>query len=116
MTGQSQIFHRSLSKDYPTAAAGQGVYIISPDGTKILDGSSGAAVSCLGHGNPDVIEAIIEQARRMAFAHSSFFTSDPAEELASLLIDSSDGAFSKVLFLSSGMNCTVPVTLGVLDH
>ncbi|KAH8694450.1 pyridoxal phosphate-dependent transferase [Ilyonectria robusta] len=102
MSRQSHIFHRSLSKDYPTAAAGQGVYIISPDGTKILDGSSGAAVSCLGHGNPDVIAAIIEQAQRMAFAHSSFFTSDPAEELASLLIDSSHGAFSKVLFLSSG--------------
>ncbi|KAM0549852.1 hypothetical protein ACHAPJ_009294 [Fusarium lateritium] len=98
----SNIFHRSLTKDYPEATGGQGVYIIKSDGTKVLDGSSGAAVSCLGHGHPDVIEAIIEQAKGLAFAHTSFFTNDPSEKLASFLINSSEGAFSKVLFLSSG--------------
>ncbi|KAF4962153.1 hypothetical protein FSARC_9727 [Fusarium sarcochroum] len=101
-TASSAIFHRSLTKDYPEATGGQGIYIIKSDGTKILDGSSGAAVSCLGHGHPDVIEAIVEQAKGLAFAHTSFFTNDPSEKLASFLIDSSQGAFSKVLFLSSG--------------
>ncbi|KAJ4252015.1 hypothetical protein NW762_011316 [Fusarium torreyae] len=98
----SDIFHRSLTKDYPEATGGRGVYIIKSDGTKVLDGSSGAAVSCLGHGHPDVIEAIIEQAKDLAFAHTSFFTNNPSEKLASFLIESSEGAFIKVLFLSSG--------------
>lgn len=98
----SAIFHRSLTKKYPVAASGQGVYIIRSDGSKILDGSSGAAVSCLGHGHQVVIEAIVEQARNLAFVHTSFFTSHPAEELASLLLKTGGGVFSKVMFLSSG--------------
>lgn len=96
------IFHRSLSKAYDTANGGSGVYIHHPDGSKTLDGSSGAAVSCLGHGHPAVIQAIVRQAQNLAFAHTSFFTSDPAEELAQVLIDTSNGAFTKVMFLSSG--------------
>jgi adenosylmethionine-8-amino-7-oxononanoate aminotransferase len=99
---ESAIFHRSLDKHYNTASGGEGVYIFHPDGSRTLDGSSGAAVSCLGHGHRTVIDAICNQARKMAFAHTSFFTSDPAEELAQLLIDESDHAFTKIMFLSSG--------------
>lgn len=103
----SAIFHRSLTKTYPTATTGQGVYITQSDGSKILDGSCGAAVSCLGHGHQAVIEAITEQARQLSFAHTSFFTSDPAEELVSLLIKSSDGRFSTCMFLSSGKRYSI---------
>ncbi len=99
---QTAIFHRSLCKEYSTASGGNGVYILHPDGSRTLDGSSGAAVSCLGHGHPVVIEAIVEQARKLAFAHTSFFTSDPAEQLASFLIKQSGGAFTNAMFLSSG--------------
>jgi adenosylmethionine-8-amino-7-oxononanoate aminotransferase len=98
----SALFHRSLEKTYPTAVSGEGVNLITADGRKILDGSSGAAVSCLGHGNQEVIDSICTQARSLAFAHSSFFTSDPAEELGRLLLEKSEGAFKKVLFLTSG--------------
>ncbi|EXJ82095.1 hypothetical protein A1O1_08164 [Capronia coronata CBS 617.96] len=98
----SAIFHRSLNKNYEKAVGGDGIYIVAPDGSRTLDGSSGAAVSCLGHGHKAVIDAIVEQARKMAFAHTSFFTNNPAEELAQLLIDQSDNAFTKVMFLSSG--------------
>jgi len=99
----SAVFHRSLTKQYPTAASGSGVWLIDNDGSRTLDGSSGAAVSCLGHGHQVVIDAIVEQAQKLDFAHTSFFTSDPAEELASLLLDQSDNAFSNVMFLSSGV-------------
>jgi adenosylmethionine-8-amino-7-oxononanoate aminotransferase len=105
---QTAIFHRSLGKKYKTASSGAGVYIIQSDGTRTLDGSSGAAVSCLGHGHPVVIEAIVEQAHKMAFAHTSFFTSSPAERLADLLIKQSDRAFSNVMFLSSGKPNAIP--------
>ncbi|EXJ92918.1 hypothetical protein A1O3_01474 [Capronia epimyces CBS 606.96] len=98
----SAILHRSFSKEYPTAASGQGVYIQDHTGRLVLDGSSGAAVSCLGHGHKKVIEAIVEQAQQMSFAHTSFFTSDPAENLASVLISTCPDVFSKVMFVSSG--------------
>lgn len=115
----SAIFHRSLTKEYDVASGGAGVYLVQPDGTRTLDGSSGAAVSCLGHGHTVVIEAIVEQARKLAFAHSSFFTSDPAEELAHFLIEQSAREFSKVMFLSSGSAlsraCTNENTY-LLDH
>ncbi|RJE26390.1 Aminotransferase class-III [Aspergillus sclerotialis] len=96
------VFHRSPNKKYDVASGGNGVYLLHPNGTRTLDGSSGAAVSCLGHGHPVVIEAIVQQSRKLAFAHTSFFTSDPAEELANFLIRSSEEAFSKVMFFSSG--------------
>ena len=96
------IFHRSLTKKYDTAAGGDGIYIVHSDGSKTLDGCCGAAVSCLGHSHPVVIDAIVQQAKQLSFAHTSIFTCKPAEELASLLIARSDDAFSNVMFLSSG--------------
>lgn len=101
-TQDTAIFHRSLTKKYDTAAGGNGIYIVHSDGSKTLDGCCGAAVSCLGHSHPVVIDAIVQQAKQLSFAHTSIFTSKPAEELASFLIDRSDGAFSNVMFLSSG--------------
>ncbi|KAL2205994.1 PLP-dependent transferase [Sarocladium strictum] len=101
-TKETAIFHRSLSKKYDVAAGGDGIYVVHADGSKTLDGCCGAAVSCLGHSHPVVIDAIVQQAKQLSFAHTSIFTSSPAEELASLLIDNSDGAFSNVMFLSSG--------------
>lgn len=98
----SVLLHRSLDKTYPTATGGEGVYLLTSDGRKVLDGSSGAAVSCLGHGNQEVIQAICDQAKRLSFAHTSFFTSDPAEELGRLILEKSDNQFSKVLYLTSG--------------
>jgi adenosylmethionine-8-amino-7-oxononanoate aminotransferase len=101
-TQKSAVFHRSLAKEYTTASAGTGVYIIHSDGSRTLDGCSGAAVSCLGHGHPAVIEAIVEQTKKLAYVHTAFFTTDPAEELASLLIQQSEGVFTRVMLVSSG--------------
>lgn len=98
----TSILHRSLAKTYPNAVGGDGVYLVAANGQKVLDGSSGAAVSCLGHSHQAVINAIIKQAQTLSFAHTSFFTNDPAEQLAALLIDQSGSAFSKVTFFSSG--------------
>lgn len=107
MVAESAILHRTLRRSYPTATTGKGVYLITQDGKRIFDGSCGAAVSSIGHGNQEVIDAICEQCRTLAFAHTSFFTSDPAEELAAFILDQSkDGqgaaAFAKVLWLTSG--------------
>lgn len=82
--------------------SGQGVYLTDRAGNRYLDASGGAAVSCLGHGHPAVIEAIKAQADKLAYAHTSFFSSEPAEELADWLIAATGGAYERVYFVSGG--------------
>ena len=70
----SHVFYRQPKQDYPVAVSGEGIEIVDRAGKRYLDASGGAAVSCLGHSHPRVIEAIQAQAARLAYAHSSFFT------------------------------------------
>ncbi|MGB0440532.1 MAG: aminotransferase class III-fold pyridoxal phosphate-dependent enzyme, partial [Paracoccaceae bacterium] len=83
----SHVFPRQITAPPVKAIASAGCHIIDETGKRYLDGSGGAAVSCLGHGDPEVIAAIQKQTETLAFAHTGFFTSDPAEELADLLIE-----------------------------
>ena len=97
----SRVLHRSTAT--PRAAvAGEGVYLRLDDGSEVIDASGGAAVACLGHGNARVAAAIAEQAGKMAYAHTGFFTSEPAEELAEILLAGEPGGLSHAYFCSSG--------------
>lgn len=98
----SHILHRQMKSPYPVIAGGQGVYLVDTDGKRYLDGSGGAAVSCLGHGHPKVVKAIKRQLDRVAFAHSSFFTNEPAEQLAEWLCARAPGDFARVSFVGGG--------------
>lgn len=98
----SHVFHRHTGSLPPTAVGGEGPYLIDAAGKRYLDASGGAAVSCLGHGHPAVIEAIQEQIGRMAFAHTAFFTSEPAEALADALAAAAPGDLDRVYFVSGG--------------
>ncbi|MDP6345978.1 MAG: aminotransferase class III-fold pyridoxal phosphate-dependent enzyme, partial [Alphaproteobacteria bacterium] len=80
----SAVFPRHAGQRPAVAARGEGCYIVDTDGNRYLDASGGAAVSCLGHSDPDVRRAIADQIDRIAFAHTGFFTSAPAEQLAEL--------------------------------
>jgi adenosylmethionine-8-amino-7-oxononanoate aminotransferase len=103
MAGQkSRVLHRSLNEFPPRVTGGEGVWLIAEDGRRILDGSGGAAVSCLGHGHPRVIEAMSRQASKIAYAHTGFFTSEPAEALADHLLGDEPGGLACAYFVSSG--------------
>jgi len=103
----TRILHRQLAKPMPTVVAGQGVWLEDSAGKRYLDAvSGGAAVSCLGHGHPRIAAAIAEQLSRVAYAHGSFFTSDPAEKLAALLLDGAPPGLSRVVFSSGGSEST----------
>ena len=99
---KSNVFPRHSSYDLPNAVGGDGCYIIDEKGIRYLDASGGAAVSCLGHSDKTIQKAIIEQTEKLAFAHTSFFTSEPAELLANLLAKHSPEGLDKVYFVSSG--------------
>jgi len=98
----SHIFPRHTKETPPTAIYGEGCYLIDDKGYRYFDGSGGAAVSCLGHGDQEIISAIKDQVDKLAFAHTRFFTSDPAEKLADLLIKNAPGDIDRVYFVSGG--------------
>jgi len=98
----SQVFYRSPKTRYPIANRADGVYIFDEQGKRYLDGSGGAAVSCLGYNHPTVIAAIKAQLDQVPFAHSAFFTNQPQETLAQGLADKFPEQDARVYFLSGG--------------
>jgi adenosylmethionine-8-amino-7-oxononanoate aminotransferase len=98
----TSILHRQARGGYPQAVGGSGPYLFDAEGRRFLDACGGAAVSCLGHGHPAVTAAIHEQADRLAYAHTSFFTTDVAEELAATLVAAAPAGISHAYFVSGG--------------
>ncbi|HRL20582.1 aspartate aminotransferase family protein [Alcaligenes sp. SDU_A2] len=98
----THVFHRSPKQTLPYAVKGDGIAIIASDGKRYIDASGGAAVSCLGHSHPAVIQAIKQQLDNIAYAHTSFFTSQAAEDLADFLAERAPGDLNHVYFLSGG--------------
>jgi adenosylmethionine-8-amino-7-oxononanoate aminotransferase len=98
----SHVFHRSAGTPPPVAVRGDGHYLFDAHGKRYFDASGGAAVSCLGHSHPEVIAAIKAQLDELPYAHTGFFTSTPAEQLADLLVSMSGDALDRVYFVSGG--------------
>jgi adenosylmethionine-8-amino-7-oxononanoate aminotransferase len=102
----SHVFPRNCRAELPVAVGGEGCYLIDAAGKRYLDGSGGAAVSCLGHGDREVTEEVKAQLDRLAFAHTGFFTSEPAEGLADLLVEHAPEGIERVYFVSGGSEAT----------
>ena len=107
---KNRVLHRSLRETPPKAVGGDGMWLIAEDGRRILDGSGGAAVSCLGHQHPRVIEAIARQASKLAYAHTGFFSSEPAEALADHLVGDQPGGLAYAYFVSGGSEAIEPAS------
>lgn len=101
MPQASKILHRSKAVP-PRAVKAQGGYIFDADGKRYFDGSGGAAVSCLGHNHPAIVAALKAQLVALDYAHTSFFSNAPMEDLASLLIEAAPTAMGKAYFVSGG--------------
>ena len=98
----SHIFPRHTQDKLPIAFGGEGCFLFDETGKKYLDASGGAAVSCLGHSHPKIISALHKQLDSLAYAHTSFFTSEPAETLATKLISNAPSDLSQVYLVSGG--------------
>ena len=98
----SRVLHRTLFADPMLATRGEGIFLHTADGRKIIDGSGGAAVACLGHGHPRINAAITEQLSKVAYVHTVLFTNQAAEELAESLVGHEPGGLSHAYFCSSG--------------
>lgn len=100
------VFPRHTRVDLPVVVAGDGPWLIDADGKKYLDGCGGAAVSCLGHSAKPVLDAVKQQLDTISYAHTSFFTSEPAEKLADKLIELAPDNMERVYFVSGGSEAT----------
>ncbi|WP_299599620.1 aspartate aminotransferase family protein [uncultured Tateyamaria sp.] len=98
----SHVFSRNSNTTLPVAVRGEGIYLYDSNGKSYLDGSGGAAVSCLGHADKDVIAAMADQMSRLEFAHTGFLTSEPAETLATRLVAHAPEGIEKVYIVSGG--------------
>ena len=98
----SHIVHRTLRADPPIAARGKGIYLYDADGREIIDGSGGAAVACLGHGHPKVLEAMKAQIDELCYAHTALFSCQSAETLADMMVGHAPGGLTHAYFCSSG--------------
>jgi len=98
----THVFHRYPKQQLPVAVAGAGMELVDSSGKRYIDACGGAAVSCLGHAHPRVLDAIHRQIDQLAYAHTSFFTTAAVEELADNLSASAPGDLKHVYFLSGG--------------
>jgi len=98
----THVLHRSIAHHYPTAASGAGIVIRDASGKDYIDASGGAAVSCLGHSHPDIIQAMRAQLDQLEYAHTSFFTTQVAEELADDLTAHAPPGLGHVFYVSGG--------------
>ncbi len=98
----TRILQRNPAINLPVAVRGEGVYLYDSEGREYIDASGGAAVSCLGHGHPDILAAMRAQLDKLAYAHSSFFTTEVAETLAETLVASAPAGISHAYFVCDG--------------
>src|SRR5262245_22883257 len=98
----THVIHRHLHVTPPVAVSGDGVFLTDAAGQQYIDACGGAAVSCLGHGHPDVRAAMHAQIEKLSYAHTSFFTTAPAEALADHLARTAPVGIERVYFVSGG--------------
>ena len=103
---RSRLLQRDLRQDPPLALRGEGILIHDANGRTIIDGSGGAAVACLGHGHPRVLEAMRAQAAKLSYAHTALYSCEPAEQLAELVLAGEPGGLSHLYLCSSGSEAT----------
>jgi adenosylmethionine-8-amino-7-oxononanoate aminotransferase len=99
----SSVLYSNIANPPTQIIKADGHYLLTEDGRKIFDATSGAAVAALGHNNPEVKAAIVEQLETLDYCYLPFFTSAAAERICSFLTESTGGEMSKVFVVSSGM-------------
>ena len=87
--------------DAPTVVGGQGAWLLLEDGRRVLDMSSLAECSNLGHQHPRVVEAIRAQAERLCFVTNAWGAA-PRADLADRLLERSGFEGGRVFFTLGG--------------
>ena len=99
----SAVLHRSLHHEPETVIHASGLLLTLSSGRTVIDACGGAAVSCIGHGNVEVLEAAVQQMQKVSYVHTGAYTTSAAEDLANLILDHGrQYGLEKALFCGSG--------------
>ncbi len=100
-TRQNPLFYQTSSQ-IPLVSRAEGIYIWDEGGKRYIDGSSGAIICNIGHGDPTILAAITKQAQSTFFTYRTQFENDPAVELAEQLVHHAAPHLSRVFYVSGG--------------
>ena len=103
----SAVLHRDLHKEPEHVEEASGLYLVLFNKKRIIDATGGAAVSCIGHGDERVRDAIAAQLTKLDYCHSLFFSCPSSEALSRLLVDSTDGKMARAFIVNSGMRLLI---------
>lgn len=106
MSRDSHLIKPDLAANYPVAAYGKGVYVFDDQGKRYLDGCGGAVTASIGHGVPEILEAMAEQASKVSFVYRSQFSHEKSERLARTLSEITPGDLNWAFFVNSGSEAT----------
>jgi putrescine aminotransferase len=82
---------------------GEGVWLTDSDGNRILDGMAGLWCVNIGHGRPEIAEAVQRQMQELSYYNTFFKTTHPpAVDLAAALAGIAPPTFNRVFFTGSG--------------
>ena len=98
----TNILQRQTGVDVPMAAGGHGIYVFDTAGKRYVDATGGPSVACLGHGDPDVRRAVIDQMEKISYVSNQFFTTEAAEELADILMEDAPPGIASVIYTCGG--------------
>lgn len=97
------LLDRNLHKSFPVVKGGKGNYLYLTDGRTVFDATSGAAVSCLGHDNKRVINAVSALLNTgVPYVASTFWGCEIVEELCKELVNGTGGKLTRVYLTGSG--------------
>jgi 4-aminobutyrate aminotransferase/4-aminobutyrate aminotransferase/(S)-3-amino-2-methylpropionate transaminase len=85
----------------PVLVRGEGAYLFDAEGRRYLDCYSGVTVVSAGHSNPEILEAAIDQLRRLQHTTSIYLT-EPVLELARRVAELAPGNLRRSFFSASG--------------
>jgi adenosylmethionine-8-amino-7-oxononanoate aminotransferase len=106
-SGPVQVFYQKKgARRRPSVARAEGIYMWDTEGRRYIDASSGPVVSNIGHGNPRVLAAMVEQAEKVAFASRAVFENEPNVKLADLLTRLAGPGLERAFFVSGGSEAT----------
>ncbi|MGQ9509434.1 MAG: aminotransferase family protein [Thermodesulfobacteriota bacterium] len=99
---KGNVFYRKLERSYPLIRRGEGIYLYDENGKRYLDGSGGALVAGIGHGQREIFQTILAQMGEVGYVHGTQFTTSSIEEYAEALGKILPSGLNKIYFLSGG--------------
>ena len=85
----------------PVLVRGEGALLFDADGRRYLDCYSGVSVMNAGHANPEIIEAAIDQLRKLQHTTTVYLT-EPMLDLAQIVAELAPGELRRSFFCASG--------------